>query len=132
MPKAHAAAVSVDALLAGLGHPAMPAILALRRLLLGIDASIGEAVKWNAPSFHVGEHFATMNLRAKDGVLLVLHRGAKKTTPPIAAIPDPAGLLHWLGPDRATLVFRDESDVAAKAEALTAIVRCWITCLPAK
>jgi hypothetical protein len=36
--------------------------------------------KWNAPSFRTTEFFATLNLRAKDGVdrvWLVLHLGAK-------------------------------------------------------
>ncbi len=125
------AARSVDAWIEALEHPHKPVILALRRVLLGIDASIGEAIQWNAPSFHVGGHFATMNLRAQDGVLLILHLGAKKASLPAGAIPDPAGLLRWLGSDRASLGFRDEAEVAAKADALAAIVRRWITYLPA-
>ncbi len=33
--------------------------------------------KWNAPSFRTREYFATTNLRAKTGVGVILHFGAK-------------------------------------------------------
>lgn len=117
---------TVGAFLDALDHPHKPAVLALRRALLGVDASISEEIKWNAPSFRTVEHFATMNMRAREGVLLILHLGAKKAGLPAIAIADPLGLLKWLGPDRASLAFRDERDVLAKGDALAGIVRQWI------
>ena len=120
----------VLAFLDALDHPHKHTILALRDAVLAIAPSIGEEIKWNAPSFHVAEHFATMNLRAKHGVLLILHLGARKAALPVDAIADPQRLLSWLGPDRASIAFRDADDVAAKKAVLAAIVRQWITHLP--
>lgn len=42
------------------------------------------------------------------------------------AIDDPAGLLEWLGDDRATVKFRDAADIAAKREAFAALLREWL------
>lgn len=120
------------AFLDALDHPHKHTVLALRDALLGVDPSIGEEIKWNAPSFHVTEHFATMNLRAKDGVRLILHLGAKKTALPAGAIADPRKLLEWLGPDRASMVFRDADEVTLKKAALAAVIRQWITHLPGR
>jgi hypothetical protein len=117
---------TVEAFLADLDHPLTPVILALRESLLQTDAAIGEAVKWNAPSFHTSEHFATMHLRQADAVQLILHLGAKKRTMPKDAIDDPQQLLTWLGPDRASLTFTSVADVKGKRSALQAVVRQWM------
>jgi Domain of unknown function (DU1801) len=61
-----------------LDHPSKQLIEAIRKSLLNADRSIDEGIKWNSPSFRTTEHFATMNLREKKGVGLILHRGAKK------------------------------------------------------
>ena len=66
----------MDAFLASLDHPFLREILALREIILGADPSIVEGIKWNAPSFRTSEYFATFHLRARDGVQLILHRGA--------------------------------------------------------
>lgn len=118
----------VPAFLAALDHPRKPAILALREVVLGADPGVTEEIKWNAPSFRAPEPFATFHLRAKEGVQLILHFGAKKRAAPVdrAAIADPAGLLTWLGDDRASLVVRDAADVDAKREAVGALVREWL------
>jgi hypothetical protein len=101
---------------------------ALRALVRSVDASVGEAIKWNAPSFHTaqGVHFATMNLRAKDGPLLILHLGTGKRAMPAGAIDDPAGLLTWLGPDRASVRVRDAAAVASIHDPLRALLRQWL------
>ncbi|MEQ1612074.1 MAG: hypothetical protein ABL904_04925 [Hyphomicrobiaceae bacterium] len=52
--------------------------MALRKVILGADPSISDGVKWNAPSFCTTEYFATINLRAKAGVEVILHFGAKR------------------------------------------------------
>jgi hypothetical protein len=64
---------SVDAFLASLEHPRKQEILALRQIILGADPGIAEGIKWNAPSFLTSEYFATMHLRAKDGVQVIMH-----------------------------------------------------------
>jgi hypothetical protein len=122
----------VEALLAGLKHSQMPAIHALREIIRGVDPRIEESVKWNAPSFATSEHFATFHLRAKEGVQVVLHLGAKAR--PDArlrgSIADPAGLLDWRAPDRAIVTFRDPSDVEGKRSAFAAVIRQWIRFVP--
>lgn len=120
------AGVAVERFVDALDHPRRREVAALRAILLGIDPAICEAIKWNAPSFRTTEHFATMNLRSKNGLLLILHLGAKKATLPERAIVDPQGLLKWLGPDRASLVFRDEAEILAKKDVLSSLVRQWI------
>ena len=120
---------SVEAVLASLEHAHKPALLALRDLIRGVDPAIGEGIKWNAPSFHTTEHFATFQLRHRGGVQVVLHLGAKPR-PDTAArerVADPEGLLEWRGPDRATARFVDLADVEAKCDAFAAVVRQWIT-----
>jgi hypothetical protein len=53
-------ATAVETFLGALDHPRKPEIVALRRIILGVDSSIREDIKWNAPSFHTTEHFATV------------------------------------------------------------------------
>lgn len=119
----------VDALLAALDHPHLAEIRALRRIVLGADPRIAEGVKWNAPSFRTSEWFATFHLRARDGVQVILHFGAKARADVRAggvAIADPGALLEWLATDRASVRFRDLADVEEKRPAFEAVVRGWI------
>ncbi len=125
--KKSAAPADVDAFLAALAHPRDATLQRLRTAIRATDPSIGEDIKWNAPSFHVdGRHFATMQLRRTDSVLLVLHLGAGRRVLPEGAIADPEGLLTWLGADRATLAFGRPGDVEAHEAALQALLRQWM------
>jgi hypothetical protein len=119
---------AVDAFMATLEHPFKAEIEALRGLILSVDPAVAEGVKWNAPSFRTTQYFATVNLRAKGGVGLVLHLGAKvrETAQTGIDVPDPSGLLTWLANDRATVVFKDAPDVAARGPALVSLLRVWI------
>jgi hypothetical protein len=119
---------AVDAFMASLEHPAKDAIESLRSAILASDPSITEGVKWNAPSFKVTEYFATTNLRAKLGVGLVLHFGAKVRDVGAGkdTIQDPEGLLKWVAKDRATINFKDTKEIKARRIALQAILRQWI------
>ena len=119
---------AVDALMATLAHPHKAGIEALRKAILAVDPAIAEGVKWNAPSFRTGEYFATVHLRTKPGIGLILHLGAKARALPAGglAIDDPDGLLTWLGKDRAQVVFADAGDVRARMPALLAVLRQWI------
>ena len=118
----------VERFLASLEHPHRAEVLALRQTILGADPGIAEGIKWNAPSFRTSEYFATFNLRAKDGVQIILHLGARKqeSSAVRAAIADPESLLEWLAADRASVKFRDLKDVDAKRSAFAAVVRQWI------
>jgi hypothetical protein len=128
MPAAKTTSKAVDELMRTLEHPQKPAIEAVRASILGADRAIAEGVKWNAPSFRTTEYFATTNLREKKGVGVIFHLGAKvrKLPPGGVAIDDPAGLLKWLGKDRAMVVFTNLEDAKAKKAALVRIVRQWI------
>lgn len=119
---------AVDAFMAGLDHPHKAAIQALREAILAVDPSIAEGIKWNAPSFRTHEYFATFHLRAKAGVALILHLGAKRRALPAdgLGIDDPQGLLQWLGEDRALASFADAADARARIPALQAVLRQWI------
>ncbi len=109
-----------------LEHPHKPAIELLRQLICHADARIAEGVKWNAPSFRTEEYFATVHLRAKTGIGLILHLGAKARAGEMTPISDPDSLLTWLGKDRAMLNFADADDVRAKSKVLTAILTQWL------
>ena len=122
---------AVDALMSALEHPHKPAIEVLRQAILGADPAIGEGVKWNAPSFRTHAYFGTVHLRARRGILLILHRDAKMRALPEQGldIDDPDGLLHWLAADRAQVGFADAGDVQRRAPALQALLRQWIAAL---
>jgi len=119
----------VEIFLAALDHPLKPEILALRQLILAADPSITEGIKWNVPSFRTSEYFATMHLRAKESVQVILHLGAKTRDTSITgvAIADPGSLLVWLAKDRASVTFGDLNDIDARRSAFTDIIRQWIT-----
>lgn len=127
----------VDAWIAGFDHRQRPTITALRDLMLRVDAAVQEGIKWNAPSFRTTEWFATVNLRTKAGagraaspVAIVLHLGARKQDRAQPRIDDPDGLLEWLGPDRAMLVFASAADVRRRAAALRKLLEQWLRCVP--
>ncbi len=114
----------VDGLLDGLKHPQRKEIDAIRNAIGGADKSISEGLKWNAPSFRTQEWFATVNLRSKKHLQIILHLGAKvRSGQKRPAIADPDGLLKWLANDRAVATV---SDTPADRKALAAIVRQWI------
>lgn len=119
---------AVDAFMTRLEHPFKREIEALRAILLGADPGIAEGIKWNAPSFRTSEYFATMHLRGKDRIGLILHLGAKARALPAGGlgIGDPAGLLNWLAGDRAMIAFESLSEIERRRTALEAIVRQWI------
>lgn len=136
-PKAVTSPDSVDDLLAGLDHPLMPVVQALRVAIRSVSPTIGEEVKWNSPSFYTSSHFATIHLgrrtkaRPEDHVMVILHRGARsRPSPhPEPALSDPDDLLERLGKDRYAVTFRSVAEVKARTPRLQAIVRQWIRSL---
>lgn len=118
--------VSVDSFMVDLAHPLKPEVASVRQWILGVDASIGEEVKWNAPSFRTADFFATFHLRSHDAVQLVFHRGAKKKDAKKLEIADPAGLIKWLSPDRCLITLGAGAALEKNRAAFEAIVRDWI------
>lgn len=118
----------VEAFIASLSHPHKDAVAAVRDTILSAAPAIGEGIKWNVPSFRTSDYFATLHLRMKSGIGVILHFGAKKNA--IAEtgveIPDPDGLLVWLARDRALAAFADAADVRNREAAFTALLREWI------
>jgi hypothetical protein len=111
--------------------PLAPVVAEVRKVVLGASPRIREGVKWNSPSFYVGEEhwFATADSRARGksaaALTLVLHRGAATKVPPPKA-PDPKGLFQWKGPDRGVVQFESAAQVRRAAPALRAIIKRWI------
>jgi hypothetical protein len=126
--RAAAPSKALESFLAALDHPLKAEIHALREIIASMGPTVREDIKWNAPSFHTSEHFATFNFRSKDGLQLVLHLGTKPR-PDAAlrtAIADPDGILDWRAADRALVTFRDLSEVKAKEQALRRVLQQWI------
>ncbi|HKA21578.1 MAG TPA: DUF1801 domain-containing protein [Blastocatellia bacterium] len=119
---------AVDEFMRTLEHPPKKLIEAIRNSILGADRSITEGIKWNSPSFRTSEHFATMNLREKKGIGVILHRGAKKRDLPSGGIiiEDPSKVLKWLGKDRAMIVFDSLGDFSRRNDAFERIIQQWI------
>ena len=124
---------SVDHYLKSLAHPFKAEIEAVRSVILGADRRVTEGLKWNAPSFYCHEWFATFNLRAKDSVQVIFHRGAKvKPVGSSRYVDDPSSVLKWITHDRCSASFRDIEDVKAKTLALKKIVVQWVKNLTAE
>ncbi|MES2643585.1 MAG: DUF1801 domain-containing protein [Myxococcota bacterium] len=115
---------AVTAFIAALDHPLKPEIEAVRHILLGVSPTIGEAIKWNAPSFRTTEYFATFHLRSRDKVQLVFHLGAKVRDASGMQITDP--LIKWLATDRCMVTLGAGDQIAANRAAFEALVRSWI------
>jgi len=124
--KAPASAEDAGAFMAALDHPLKADIEAVRKLILAASPEIAEGVKWNSLSFRHTDWFATVNLRAKDVIQLVMHTGAKAKDNPDFDIPDESGLLLWLAKDRALATLGAGKTLKANAKAFAAIVKAWI------
>lgn len=100
---------------------------AIRAIIRRAVPAAREEVKWNAPSFATAEHFATFHLRAKEGVQLVLHLGARprKDVDLREELPEAAAIATWKGPDRAVVVVRDAAELARIERQLGALLTKW-------
>lgn len=116
----------VAAFMTGLDHPLKAEIEAVRAIILRADPSIGEVIKWKAPTFRAADDFATVHLRATDSLTLILHTGARVKEGDGPAVDDSAGLLKWLAKDRAMVMLGKGAEIEAKRPALEALVRAWI------
>jgi hypothetical protein len=118
----------VNAYLKNLEHPLSDVVQALRQIILKTDSSIGEEVKWNAPTFfYTGEmkpfnpkeykrYLVVFNLFKKDCIRLVFWGGAK--------VNDTSGFLEGDYSDgRRLAMFYSLEDVKAKQQALENVLK---------
>lgn len=110
-------------------HPLKKVVVELRDVILSVNKSITEHIKWNAPSFCFdGDDRITFNLSKTDYILLIFHRGAKvkdtKGKDPL--FQDTTGLLEWLAPDRAVIKFQSTEEVSDKKTALKKVIKLWL------
>lgn len=121
---------AVVAFLRDLDHPLRPQIEEVRAIILGADPSIGELIKWKAPTFRAADDFATFHLRSTDKIQMIFHTGVKVKSGEGPAVADPDNLLKWLAKDRAMLTLEPDG-IEARRPALEALVRAWIAQVPA-
>lgn len=120
---------TVDLYLDGLQHARKSEIMTLRLLILSAVPDLVERIKWNAPSFGLGDDDrVTMRLHPGDRLQLILHRGAKAAADDLFRFEDPSKLIAWAAPDRGVVTFGDADDLVAKSAALTEILRRWVAC----
>src|SRR5262249_11473959 len=119
---------AVVAFLREFDHPLKSEIEAVRQIVLSVDSSIHEGIKWNGPSFRTKEYFATFFLRALDRVQLIFHKGAKVNDNSTKGmqITDPNGLIEWLAKERCRITVGAGKEIAKNRPALETIVREWI------
>jgi len=111
-----------------LDHPLKREIEAVRQIILGVSPEIHEGIKWNGPSFRTADYFATVNLRAKDRVQVIFHKGAKvkDNSTQQVRIADPGGLIKWLATDRCLVTVGAGREIETNRDAFEVIVREWI------
>ncbi|MCC6357728.1 MAG: DUF1801 domain-containing protein [Phycisphaerales bacterium] len=121
-------ASEVAEFLGKLEHPLKSEIATVRGIVLGVSSDISEGIKWNSVSFRTSEWFATVNLRSREALQFVFHKGAKvkDNSTATGAIPDPLGMIKWLATDRCLVTVGAGEEVAKRRKALEAIVGAWI------
>lgn len=119
---------ATTALLDAQKHPLRKELDALRTIILSVAPSIEEGVKWNSASFRTTDWFATLNgPRHVKEPMVILHAGAKAKGIVLKdRIPDPEGLLNWMGKDRAKVTFKDEADIISKTHTFRSLLKAWV------
>jgi hypothetical protein len=103
----------------------------LRQAILAADPAIVEGARWNGPDVRARADFATVHLRAKHGISLILHRGAKvrALSDMGLAADDRSGPLQWPVAFRAQARFTGVDDARGRGPALQALPRPSIAAL---
>lgn len=117
----------IETYLAGLKPADRAAVDALRAIVIAAAPGLVERIKWNAPSFAVGdENRITLGIERKSGVRVVLHRGAAKRKVTDLRFVDEGKLAKWPAPDRGVATFADAAEIEAKRDALHGLFARWI------
>lgn len=118
---------SIEAFRADLDAETLAMIDRLRAIVASAHPDLVERIKWNAPSFALGEDdLLTLGLERRGGVRLVLHRGVRPKSAMGFSFDDPGGLARWPAADRGVVVFQDHREVEAAAAALRDLCARWI------
>lgn len=119
---------TVDEFLTNLEHPLKELIYAVRASIRDADARLTEQIKWNAPSFALGDlDLVTMKLFPPKSVQVIFHRGAKKTMQPASRLlTEDFGLLKWPANDRAVATFASLEQFESQKADFRKIVASWI------
>ena len=117
--------------------PLQELVQALRSIILPAAPEIAEHIKWNSPAFYYSgpmhdfdpktyqRDIAVMNLRQKEGILLILPHGAE--------LPDPSGIKESTYTDgRAMLRFKNREEIALRAYALRQMLNAAVTAIQEK
>lgn len=105
-------------------------ITVLRQVIVSVDPTIREHIKWNAPSYVLdGEDRVTFNVMNKEGVVkLVLHMGAtrkeNKTGSPVLV--EENEIIEWNSDIRGTISFKNMEDVTSNKAALSSVIKKWL------
>lgn len=118
----------VDAYMKSLKHPMVDVAKELRRIIMSVNKSIGEEIKWNAPAFfftgkmkpfdpkQFSRHIVVFNFYKNDCLRLIFLNGAK--------VKDTSGLLEGSFKDNRKLAnFYDLKDVKGKEKSLKSVVK---------
>ncbi|PZR37380.1 DUF1801 domain-containing protein [Caulobacter segnis] len=118
---------SIEDFRSGLDAETLETVDRLRSIAAAAHPDLVERIKWNAPSFALGEDdLITLGLERRGGVRLVLHRGARPKNPAGFAFDDPAGLARWPAVDRGVMVFNDLAAVEAAETAVGDLCARWV------
>ena len=118
---------ALDAFRDGLDPATLAMIDRLRALVRDAHPGLTERIKWNAPSFAIGDDDRiTLGVERKGGVRMVLHRGVRPKDAAGFHFDDPDGLAAWPAIDRGIVLFGDLSDIERRREAIVDLCRRWI------
>jgi hypothetical protein len=99
---------SVDAFRASLDDDQLKIVDRLCAMVRGCADGVVERVKWNAPSYGIGDNDRiTLGVSPKGIVRVILHRGAAKQDNQAFSFEAPAGLVTWPDRDRGVMQFAD-------------------------
>lgn len=98
-------------------NPMKAAVQRVREIVLGADARVTEAIKWQAPTFVYKGNIASFFPKSKKHVSLMFHQGA--------TIPGVHPLLEGDADVGRTAKFADLEDVERRRPELEAIIRAW-------
>ena len=121
---------SVTAFIKNLEPGLADVVQAVREVILSVDSSIGEQIKWNSPSFfYTGEmkDFDPKEYK-RDLVVVNIHRGKPLLVFPTgASVKDKSGVLEGDYKDGRRMVnIKDLKDLAEKTQSLQLVIREWL------
>ena len=118
---------AVEAYRAGLKPGVLATVDALRSIVAAAHPGLVERIKWNAPSFALGdEDRITLGVAPKGGVRVVLHRGVKAKDSSAFRFEDKDRLARWPTADRGVLTFADAGEVEARRKAIATLFARWL------